>query len=538
MIRDFGWFSHSKPEVNPILVTDGGLALSQTPYIGSGVGNAAAVDSTGSNENRPFNESVSSGNVYLSFLMEVPEEVNSGNAGFFIHLGEYEDVQNPDFEVIASAFRARTFVAPGDSPDKFRLGLNFNAAAVPTSPSNLTDELDLNETYLVVVKYEIVPGANNDLVSLYVFADGDDISAEPATADIGPIGGSARDLEAVQLVALRQYTAEQNIIVDGIFAKNAWDLESEEVVCTASGGTLVAASPVRSFCVGTGTPVGLSVSAQGASGSNQLWALTDNANGNVIATRTTNSNFNLDVLTPGNYAYRYIRFEDDVSLAGISNVSQASSLTGCFGLASNVINVFLRNEPSGGTLSAVTSTTVCAGVGPSVGIEVAHSGAEGDNSVFGLVEGAPGTSVLATSQNPVFNLNNFAPGNYRVFHLSYQQGVNLSGVTQASDLQGCFDLSNSVNVTVTSCPGAALSSSPNPSSGQSFVSFSNPKEEMSSLEVYDMSGKLVRSLFRQVTSPDQEYRLEFDGSALPNGVYIYRLTTSSEVVIDKFVISR
>ena len=333
-----------------------------------------------------------------------------------------------------------------------------------------------------------------------------------------------------------------NFGVDGATAGEQtfyWDdVQFPEEGCTASGGTLVAASSVRSFCVGTGTPVGLSVSAQGASGSNQLWALIDNSNGNVVATRTNNSNFNLDVLPPGNYGYRYIRFEDDVSLAGITNVSQASSLTGCFGIASNAINVFLRDEPSGGTLSAASPTTVCAGVGPAVGIEVSLSGAEGDNSVYGLVEGAPGTAVLATSQNPIFNLNNFAPGTYRVFHLSYQQGVNLSGVTQASDLQGCFDLSNAVAVNVVECPSVSLSSAPNPSAGVSYVSFSNPKAEMSSLEVYDMSGRLVTTLFRQTTVPDQEYRLEFDGTALPNGVYIYRFTSPSGVEIDKFILSR
>ncbi|MFT6998172.1 MAG: hypothetical protein ACJAQ4_001932, partial [Cryomorphaceae bacterium] len=35
-----------------------------------------------------------------------------------------------------------------------------------------------------------------------------------------------------------------------------------------------------------------------------------------------------------------------------------------------------------------------------------------------------------------------------------------------------------------------------------------------------------------------EYRFEFDGSALPSGVYIYRLTTQNEVLIEKFMISR
>ncbi len=42
----------------------------------------------------------------------------------------------------------------------------------------------------------------------------------------------------------------------------------------------------------------------------------------------------------------------------------------------------------------------------------------------------------------------------------------------------------------------------------------------------------------QETSPGQDYRFEFDGSSLPNGVYLCRLTTGSEVLIDKFMITR
>jgi len=85
---------------------------------------------------------------------------------------------------------------------------------------------------------------------------------------------------------------------------------------------------------------------------------------------------------------------------------------------------------------------------------------------------------------------------------------------------------------------AQIGSSPNPTSGTSFVTFTNPREELATLEVYDMSGRLVTTLFNQVTESDIEYRLEFDGAGLPNGIYIYRLTTESETITDKFMIAR
>lgn len=307
--------------------------------------------------------------------------------------------------------------------------------------------------------------------------------------------------------------------------------------CTANGGTLTAPSN-RSFCVGTGTPKGISVTPVGASGTNQIFALINNATGDIVATRTGNSNFNLDVYPTGNYGIRYMRFEDDVSLAGITNISQAGSLTGCFSLASNVINVFLRDEPEGGTLSALTTTTVCANAGPTTGIQVEISGNVGENSAFGLVDPSNSNEVLATQLGTTFNLNGFDPGTYRIFHLSYQQGVNPAGVQFPNQLQGCFDLSNGVTVNLVSCLTAEISSSPNPTADMSFVTFSNPRDERATLEVYDMSGRMLSRLFDQTTNADQEYRLQFNGSALPNGVYMYRLTTPSEVIIEKFMIAR
>ncbi|MGB6038195.1 MAG: T9SS type A sorting domain-containing protein, partial [Cryomorphaceae bacterium] len=85
-------------------------------------------------------------------------------------------------------------------------------------------------------------------------------------------------------------------------------------------------------------------------------------------------------------------------------------------------------------------------------------------------------------------------------------------------------------------PGSAISSSPNPTEGQSNVTFTVVEEGYTTLEVFDMSGRLVDAIFAGNTQPNNEYRFEFDGSALPNGVYIYRLTSQSEVLNEKFMI--
>jgi hypothetical protein len=86
--------------------------------------------------------------------------------------------------------------------------------------------------------------------------------------------------------------------------------------------------------------------------------------------------------------------------------------------------------------------------------------------------------------------------------------------------------------------GAGIVSSPNPTSGQSNVTFTVAEEGTTTLEVYDMSGRMLDALFNGVAQANNDYRFQFDGSTLPNGVYIYRLTTDKEMVNEKFMIAR
>jgi len=86
--------------------------------------------------------------------------------------------------------------------------------------------------------------------------------------------------------------------------------------------------------------------------------------------------------------------------------------------------------------------------------------------------------------------------------------------------------------------GAGIATSPNPTTGISFVSFTVDHPSYTSLEVFDMNGKLIDAVFTGTAEPGGEYRFEFDGSYLPNGIYLYRLTTEEEVVNEKFMIAR
>ncbi len=83
-----------------------------------------------------------------------------------------------------------------------------------------------------------------------------------------------------------------------------------------------------------------------------------------------------------------------------------------------------------------------------------------------------------------------------------------------------------------------LTSRPNPTSGASQVVFTTVETGRALVEVYDMNGRKVATLFNQEAQVGIEYRIDFNGSNLPNGIYVYRLTTQNETVIEKFMIAK
>jgi hypothetical protein len=230
-----GWTAHSGGTTNAVAVYTEGL--SWATYIGSGVGNSALVNNTGQDVNKPLAGYISDGSVYASFLFKPSAAVTStSTSNYFFHFLKYGNETTPVYTAINSAFRARAFVLQGTDPaTQFKLGLNFNAADY-ISPSNVTADLDITKTYLVVVKYTFVDGLLNDTVSMFVFAEGDAISTEPATPTLGPLTATltgtapnqvlADDLNIIQGVALRQNSLGQNAIVDGIYVRKVWDLTS------------------------------------------------------------------------------------------------------------------------------------------------------------------------------------------------------------------------------------------------------------------------------------------------------------------------
>jgi hypothetical protein len=83
-----------------------------------------------------------------------------------------------------------------------------------------------------------------------------------------------------------------------------------------------------------------------------------------------------------------------------------------------------------------------------------------------------------------------------------------------------------------------LQNYPNPFSSKTTLLFIIPEDNRVKLNVYDLSGKLIQTLYDADVNKNQEYKVEFDGSALPTGIYIYKMTTTDNVYTGKMILSK
>ena len=196
LITAHGWTAHSGGGTQPITVSSSGLIF--PGYVSSGIGNAALVDNTGEDDNRVFAVQ-SAGVVYTAFMVNVTTTA----AGYFFHLGG---------DPVGSTFRGKVFM---DATNHFGASMGSNTgtfAANAYTPG---------VTYLLVLKYEIVSGTSNDIVSLFIF-DSAIPGSEPATPSVGPLTDAAMSDINPGAVALRQFVASQNLTVDGIRVGMSW----------------------------------------------------------------------------------------------------------------------------------------------------------------------------------------------------------------------------------------------------------------------------------------------------------------------------
>jgi hypothetical protein len=209
-----GWAAHSGAGTNAIAVTSSGLSYSGYPS--SAFGNAAAMTVSGEDDNRSFAPAVTSGSAYCAFMVNVSAATVAGD--YFFHLG------TSPFSTSAQAGRVFCRSAAG--------GVNFGISKLSSTVVWSSSVFPLNQTHLVVVKYNFILGLVNDTVDLFV---------DPNSCPVEPLPlvtsgtETTTDPSSLACVALRQGGSSSGSTqwVDGIRVGMSWS----EVVC----GVLVGA---------------------------------------------------------------------------------------------------------------------------------------------------------------------------------------------------------------------------------------------------------------------------------------------------------
>lgn len=64
---------------------------------------------------------------------------------------------------------------------------------------------------------------------------------------------------------------------------------------------------------------------------------------------------------------------------------------------------------------------------------------------------------------------------------------------------------------------------PNPFNPSTFISYSIPEKSAVTLRIFDVTGRLISKLLNNEVKTEGNYKIEFDASDLPSGIYIYKI---------------
>ena len=258
-----GWTAHSAAGTASVDVgVSNGLVYTgysgTTGFTASAVGNAAKLDNTGEDVNKAFSTPITSGDLYVSFLVNVTTAVD----GYFLSLGTGN-----------TTFFARFFAKPSATSGKINFGIGNSTATYSST------DFDPNTTYLAVIKYGVSTSGPVSLWIIPASIPATEVAAGLPTATSTGSGGAS-----VAGVYLRQYSATQNITIDGLRVYPTWfnttacplSLSTEVAVCNAITFSLDSYTTTIPFTGGGTATYTMSVTTGTISGDNPSTAATGN----------------------------------------------------------------------------------------------------------------------------------------------------------------------------------------------------------------------------------------------------------------------
>ena len=209
------WKTHSGTAAQILWNSTG---LTYAGYAGSGIGGTVSLaHASGSRQDVNIAvDSIDTGAAYASFMLNVT--AGGGTTGdYFAHFAAGAG-SAPGSDFKARLFTRDTVVS---TVTYYRIGISkgSSAASAVWSPSFY----NLNQTYLVVLKYTINPSTLDDVCSAYIFTTGVP-SVEPVSADITATDMAIADIAKIKGFAIRQgSTGTGAVTFDGLRIGTSWN---------------------------------------------------------------------------------------------------------------------------------------------------------------------------------------------------------------------------------------------------------------------------------------------------------------------------
>jgi hypothetical protein len=221
LLTSNGWTAHSGT-TNFIMVAASSIAY--PGYLSSGIGNEVTLTTTGEDDNKAF-ASQNTGSLYASFIVNVTSSQTAGD--YIAHFGATSGTS-------VTTFAGRVWIKKDASSTNFAFGLSSKTS---TSVNYTGFTYTPGTTYLVVVKYNFISGATNDVSNLYINPVLHSTEPSP-TISTTATDNAAADPAQLTSYCLRQGNAANApaVKLDGIRVATTWtDIVGEYTVFTGTG---------------------------------------------------------------------------------------------------------------------------------------------------------------------------------------------------------------------------------------------------------------------------------------------------------------
>lgn len=162
------------------------------------------------------------------------------------------------------------------------------------------------------------------------------------------------------------------------------------------------------------------------------------------------------------------------------------------------------------------------------------------DSASGLMIAPDGNLLLLLQNKPALRLGDENGQDLNVRYKLYKDGVLFT--PRNGDLaSGCAETIGLASKSNNAKPASGLNASrlahhPNPTSDWSNVEFVIQNTLRSQLELIDLNGRVVKTLFAGETEAGQLYKVQVDTGDLPNGVYFLKLSNADEILSSRLMV--